>query len=462
MISLAARCWPAIVFVCIHSIALAETRLPPNIILIMADDLGYETLGCNGGVSYPTPNLDRMARQGVRFEHCYSQPLCTPSRVKLMTGKSNCRNYVQFGYLDTNQRTFAHDLQDAGYATVVVGKWQLNGTDSLSDADDLTRPGLFGFDRWRLWQVADSGRVDRVVGGKTRRIDARYADPVLNTDGDQSDVLVGKYGPDLCTQFALDFIDQNHDRPFLVYYPMILTHGPFYPTPHSDAWSDPKQRKRSGATKSQYFGDMVQYMDHLVGRIVDRLGELGIAQNTYVIFTGDNGTDRSVTSRMSDGQEVHGGKGLMNDRGTHVPLIVWKSDLPNPGRVSDALVDFSDFAPTLAEIARTGGHRDERFDGQSFLGAVTQDTTYQSRDDVHIWYQPNKAGSKPRPADSFARNGRFKLYENGNFFDLSVDPEEQDPLAPDSLSPAAKTVWQDLGETLSSYRTIDPALITDR
>ena len=99
----------------------------PNIVLIMADDMGYECLGSNGSTEYKTPNLDRLAREGLRFNNCYSQPICTPSRVKIMTGKFNSRNYEEFAYLNPNQKTFGNLLQEAGYATCIAGKWQLNG-----------------------------------------------------------------------------------------------------------------------------------------------------------------------------------------------------------------------------------------------------------------------------------------------------------------------------------------------
>jgi len=123
---------------------LAKTQKQPNLILIMADDMGYECVRSNGGTSYTTPHLDELARTGARFEHCYSQPLCTPSRVKIMTGMSNFRNYVNFGVLDRKQTTFAHLLKKAGYATCIVGKWQLG-----KEADS---PQHFGFDQSCLWQ----------------------------------------------------------------------------------------------------------------------------------------------------------------------------------------------------------------------------------------------------------------------------------------------------------------------
>ena len=441
----------------IPTVRPGSTR-PPNIVLIMADDMGFETLGCNGGVSYRTPHLDRLARQGVRFEQCYSQPLCTPSRVKLMTGQTNRRNYVRFGYLDVEQRTFAHDLKDAGYATCIVGKWQLNGTPELTEAPPLTRPALFGFDRWRLWQLADSGRVEKNVNGKQRRIDARYANPVLNSDGVQSDAIDGGYGPDLCVDYAIDFMQNHRDRPFLVYYPMILPHGPFYPTPHSEAWQNPRRRGHAGSPKDEFFGDMVAYTDHLVGRIVDELKRLDLAENTWVLFTGDNGTYRTVISKMADGRTVTGGKGLMKDRGTHVPMIAWRSGMDRPGRTSDALIDFSDFAPTLNEMASTGRAEDSRFDGRSFLGAITGDPSYQSKDAIHVWYEPNRVGSRRSKSQSFARDQRYKKYANGKFFDLTADPEETKPLDLTTLSGQASEAATRLTQTLQRYESIEPVL----
>ena len=133
----------------------------PNIILILADDLGYETLGANGGESYKTPNLDRLAATGMRFEHCHVQPLCTPTRVQLMTGMYNVRNYIDFGTIDPQATTFGNLLKNAGYATGIAGKWQLGRDKDL--------PQRFGFDEACLWQ-------------HTRR-PPRYANPGLEYNG---------------------------------------------------------------------------------------------------------------------------------------------------------------------------------------------------------------------------------------------------------------------------------------
>ncbi|NQU52557.1 MAG: sulfatase-like hydrolase/transferase [Bacteroidetes bacterium] len=135
------------------------TNTKPNIILLMNDDMGYECLSCNGSTSYKTPVLDELAKKGMRFTNCFSQPLCTPSRVKIMTGKSNARNYIDFGYLDPTQKTFGHVLQEAGYKTLVAGKWQLNGVNTNEPGNtDLNRPYKFGFDEY-----CGSATFDRTV-----------------------------------------------------------------------------------------------------------------------------------------------------------------------------------------------------------------------------------------------------------------------------------------------------------
>ena len=140
----------------------AQANDQPNIILIMADDMGYEALSSNGSESCKSPNLDKLAAKGVRFTNCFSNPICTPSRVKLMTGQYNVRNYVKFGWLDREQTTFAHQLKAAGYATAIAGKWQLGR--------DKDSPQHFGFEQSCLWQHTRSGRSNE--DGKN--IDRRF------------------------------------------------------------------------------------------------------------------------------------------------------------------------------------------------------------------------------------------------------------------------------------------------
>ena len=200
-----------------HARAAETPAERPNVLLIMADDLGYEGLGANGGTSYRTPHLDALAGTGMRFEHCYSMPVCSPSRVKLMTGRYNFRNYLGWGILDPKERTFGHVLREAGYATCVSGKWQLCQFDRPENAD---HPRRSGFDEHCVW-------VWHFRKGKP----SRYWDPYIWQAGRLRDDLNGKYGPDVHCEFVIDFIERNKSRPFFAYYSTNLVHAPFVPTP---------------------------------------------------------------------------------------------------------------------------------------------------------------------------------------------------------------------------------------
>lgn len=190
--------------------APARPRLQADIILIMAEDIGAECFGSYGCESYATPRLDALARDGVCFTHCYSQPLCTPTRVQLMTGQSNARNYTAFGILDPRQPTLGPMLQRAGYATAVAGKWQLYGADLEGPrAGSGLHPRDAGFDEYRLWQVAQRS--------------SRYWDPLIESETGPARELAGQYGPDVFVDFICDFITRHRTEPFFVYYPMVLT-----------------------------------------------------------------------------------------------------------------------------------------------------------------------------------------------------------------------------------------------
>ena len=385
----------------------ASRNKQPNIILIMADDLGYECLGCYGSESYQTPVLDELARTGMRFEHCYSQPLCTPSRVKIMTGQYNFRNYTNFGVLDPKQRTFGHLLQGCGYATCVVGKWQLYG--SVGQAPEVrgtgSLPGEAGFDESCLWQVEDVG--------------SRYKDPVIVQNGRSLDNLQGKYGPDIFTDYALDFIARHKTEPFFLYFPMVLVHSPFVPTPDSGDWNQKTQKKNT-----KYFADMVRYMDKIVGRIVRKVNELGLRENTLVLFTGDNGTHKSIKSKMSNIEVIRGDKGNTTDAGTRVPLIAsWPGVVP-AGRVCGDLVDFSDFVPTFAEMTGTSLLENMVADGRSFLPQICGKKGKPKRW-IFCHYDPKWLGRNE--ATRFARDKRWKLYANGELYGVSVDSLEHNP-----------------------------------
>lgn len=357
----------------------AQANDQPNIILIMADDMGYEALSSNGSESCKSPNLDKLAAKGVRFTNCFSNPICTPSRVKLMTGQYNVRNYVKFGWLDREQTTFAHQLKAAGYATAIAGKWQLGR--------DKDSPQHFGFEQSCLWQHTRSGRSNE--DGKN--IDRRFVNPQLEFNGVEKDFTNGEYGPQVCTDFICEFIDKNKKKPFLVYYPMILTHCPFDPTPDSTDW-DPK---RLGSTTykgdrndpQRHFRDMVAYADKAVGQIVSQLEKSGVRDNTLIIFTGDNGTDTPIVTPWN-GKKVVGGKGTMSDTGTRVPLIVnWPAGIRKAGRVVDDLVEFTDVFPTICEVTTAKLPKNHPGDGASIVPVLRNQAGARKKDWVYIWYR---------------------------------------------------------------------------
>lgn len=363
----------------------------PNVILILADDFGYECVGANGGTSYSTPNIDRLAATGTRFEHCYAQPLCTPTRVQLMTGQSNVRNYVRFGLLDPRQKTFAHLLKQSGYTTGIFGKWQLDG--------GLEGPKHFGFDEHCLWQL--------------NRRPPRYANPGLEIDGRRVDFSSGEYGPDVVQQYALDFVERHHDQPFFLYYPMMLTHAPFQPTPDSPDW-DPKAIGEAVNHDDRHFGDMVSYMDKLLGGLVSRLEKLRLRERTLILFVGDNGTAAKLKSQWKD-QTVHGGKATTTDNGMRVPLVVnWVGKVP--ARVVSDLVDTTDFLPTICEATATTIPSDLTLDGRSFL-PQSFGQSGRPRPWLYCWYAPNQAGRHDEPVE-FARTHQYKLFRDGRFFRL--------------------------------------------
>jgi arylsulfatase A len=409
----------------------------PNVVLIMADDFGYEAVTANGGQSYRTPNLDRLAAGGMRFEHCHVQPLCTPTRVQLMTGIYNIRNYVDFQLMDPKVTTFGHLLKNAGYRTGIAGKWQL-GTDPNG-------PKHFGFDESVLWQL-------------TRR-PPRYANPGLEYNGVEKDFTHGEYGPKLINDFALDFVTRHKDGPFFLYYPMILTHDPFQPTPDSADW-DPKAR---GETVSfdkdkvnlhvKYFADMTAYMDKMVGRLVAKLEELGLRENTLIIFLGDNGTDVDVTSRFK-GQPYRGGKGTRTARGTHVPLIAsWPGRVP-AGRVNQDLIGSVDFLPTLCELAGVPVPEMAAIDGRSFLPQLLGKRG-NPREWLYVWYA--RYGG-PQAMFEFAMSKEHKLYRDGTFYDLAADPfEEKPPLQAANLKGAHAAAAGKLQAALDRYTDVRPA-----
>lgn len=396
-----------------------RTGGPPNIILILADDLGIETINAYGG-QYSTPRIDQLAREGAMFRNAHATPLCTPSRTRIMTGRENAKNYEAFGYLNPKERTFGNVLKDAGYVTGMVGKWQLSGNGF--DGRQGMMPAQAGFDEALLWQV-------KTLDAKG----SRYWGPTLWSNG-RNRIYESGFGPDMMQAFALDFVTKNQAKPFFLYYSMVLTHSPFVPTPDSLTATDPQAR----------FAGMVGYMDRQVGELMDKLAALGLDKNTVVIFTGDNGTAQSITS-WRNGAKVPGGKGTPTLRGTQVPMIVrWPGSVP-AGAIRDALFDFTDVLPTLADIA--GAKLDPAsVDGRSQL-AVIEGKQAKARDWIFMHYAPGWIFEPTR----FIFDVEWKLYEGGRF--VALDPEHGTETEVNAPTGAAAKRREEFGRLLTSLST---------
>ena len=267
-------------------------------------------------------------------------------------------------------------------------------------------PTQAGFDEYICWHLD--------------RRESRYWNPVLDKNGAYVETDKDDYGPDILADYAIDFIkrQKGSDKPFFLYYPMVLTHDPFEPTPHS--------KDRQSKNRHQNFADMVAYCDDIVGRIDRTLREQGLSENTLLIFTADNGTGRAIRSE-ANGVTIQGAKGLTTGYGTHVPMVAVGGPVKG-GQVCEDLVDFADFYATLAEMTGTPISDEQRFDARSFLPQLKGEKGDPHRY-LYCYYNARPTVPKwPLGSYRFVYDKRFKLYDDGRFFDLQADPLEKQPI----------------------------------
>ena len=395
------------------SAAKAPPGSKPNIIFILSDDVGLGDIGSCGG-PFKTPNIDALAKNGMRFELCYSAPLCGPSRCEALTGRYPFRtglnsNHSKDAIAPSREVMIQNVMKNAGYATVCAGKW---GQMSYGPAE-------WGFDESIVFSS----------GGKARYWSEPGSAYILN--GKPATLPTGSYFPDVAHNFIMDFITRHKDQPFFAYYPMPHIHAPILRTPDSAADAGP----------DQLYTDYVEYMDKLVGRLVDELGRLGLREKTVIIFTGDNGTARmGVELATVDGKPISGWKGTMLEGGSRVPLIVNWPGITPAGQVKKDLIDFSDFFPTFAELGRAKLPAGVTIDGHSFASQI-RGQKGTPRDWIYV-----ELGGR-----SYARNAGFKLTNHGEQFDMSNAPFEEIPVSVTVTNAAAASARAILQKVLDEH-----------
>ena len=366
--------------------AAASSDAKPNIIVILADDLGIGTVGCSGADTFKTPNVDALAAGGIRFTTCYSAPNCGPSRALMMTGRYGFRTGMTgndkpaVAHLEagrTSEVMIPKVLKARGYATASAGKW----------SQIPLQPADWGFDEYI----------------RTKGSGSYWPTPERNTymiNGEEKDWPEGQYMPDLTERFVFDFINRHKNGPFYVHYSLAHIHTDILPTPDSPPNSD------------DLFSDNVAYMDKLVGRLMAELDRQGLREKTLVIFTGDNGTYGNEAPRSTiGGRELCGAKGMLLEGGSRVPLVAsWPGHIP-AGRVCEDLTGLVDFLPTLAEVAGAEVPSGQPIDGQSFA--------------------PQMLGERGTPREWvfvmlgrhwYVRDAGWKLTDTGELFDMRDAP----------------------------------------
>ncbi len=396
---------------CAITPAAKAAQAKPNIIFILADDLGLDGVSCYGADKRKTPNIDKLAGSGTRFETCYATPLCGPTRCVLMTGRYPFRTGGLVnpswrpggpGAKSADEQPMAKLLKQGGYVTGEAGKWRQVGE----------TPRDWGFDEY-ITSTTPSGyfwKNSYIKNGETIKSDKE------------------EYNPDIIQNFSLDFIRRHKDKPFFLYYSMHLVHVPILKTPDSP----------NGKTNSEELYDAnIAYMDKQVGEIVAELEKLGLRENTLVIFSGDNGTAMDFSAPIG-GRMINGKKASMLEGGSRVPFVAsWPGTTP-AGKVSKDIVNFTDMHATFLELSNVKPPTGFKFDSRSIA--------------------PQLRGEKGNPREWafvqlgntwYVREQGWKLNESGELFDMSDAPFVEKPVAASADTDLSKAARKRLAAVLA-------------
>jgi arylsulfatase len=427
-------------------------RKQPNIIFIMADDLGYAELGCYGQKRIETPNIDRLAEGGMKFMQYYSgSAVCAPARCNLMTGMHGGHAYVrnnqEVGGWDTfkgqlplpeGTPTIASILKKKGYVTGAFGKWGLGAPESTGDPLNLGFDRFFGYNCQRhahnLYpRFLISDREEYPLEGNTR------------------DVTGEQYGPQVIADKMLEFVRENKDKPFFLYYPTVIPHLALQVPEeeldrYKERWSETPYTGNSylpHPTPRACYAAMITFMDKQVGRLMQLLKDLGLDDNTIVMFTSDNGTTylkKQVDYEFFESVgPLRGLKGSLYEGGIRVPLIArWPGKIKR-GTVTNHLAAHYDIMTTVADIA--GAEAGADTDGVSFLPTLLSQPERQSLHEFLFWDFAGYGGQLAVRMDKW-KGVKQKVGKNPDaaleLYDLENDIGEQKNVAADNPDVAAK------------------------
>jgi arylsulfatase A len=371
----------------------------PNIIFILADDLGIGNVSCYGADNFKTPNIDSLAKSGIRFANCYAAPLCGPSRALLMTGRYAYHTGMTGNdsgpiLKPANETMMPKVLKPAGYVTAMCGKW----------SQLPLQPGDWGFDEYLRFK------------GSGKYWNTQPGNETYTLNGKETPLRAKEYLPDTMQKFVVDFINRHKDAPFYVYYAMSHVHADILRTP--DSAPDSKD----------FYYDNVVYMDKLVGKLLAELERLKLRDKTLIVFAGDNGTASPYYQRSTvHGKALSGHKGTMEECGALVPCIAsWPSMVPS-GKDSRSLISLCDFFPTLATIAGAPLPAGVTIDGRDFAPPLLGQSEVWPRDWSFVqlgrhWYD---------------RDAGWKLNEASELFDMRNAPYAEPLVATNTQEEAA-------------------------
>ncbi len=424
----------AVFSACLSSLIGATAK--PNIVYILADDLGFPELGCNGADKYKTPNIDALANSGVRFTRFYTAPLCGPSRALILTGRyafrsgavtqDACKTIIRTG--EKAEVMIPTVLKKAGYATAMIGKWG-----QLSPSGD---PSQWGFDHDLHFKGSGMYWNSKVAqpmseGGVVRGDPDTYV-----VDGKTIKVKDDEYIPDLLHKDATAWLEAHKAGPFFLYYSMSHVHGEILPTPDSA----PAQKGESeDAKRKRHYTDNIVYMDKLVGKLMAELDRLKLRENTLIVFMGDNGSAKAnAPDATIGGKRIEGEKGSMKEGGGLVPFFAtWPGVTPS-GKVNANVADASDLLPTFAEVAGAPLPTGRVIDGRSLVSQFKGDTQ-----------SPRTWAYCQLSNNYYVREAGWKLDQSGTLYDMKDAPFKEVAVAADSKDEAAIAARQRLSAALT-------------